>query len=151
MKIVFDTSVLIAALLATHRDHARAIVWLTAVSEGRVDGVVSVHGLGELWSVLTKLPVVPPISPTTARQVIEDVLARFEAVPVTVQICTEALDRCASKGLRSGAIFDALHLATAESIGATALLTFNERDFVRLAVPGSPAVVVPPDPPSVRI
>lgn len=47
MKIVFDTSVLIAALLATHRDHARAIVWLTAVSEGRVDGVVSVHGLGE--------------------------------------------------------------------------------------------------------
>ncbi|MEO7328042.1 MAG: type II toxin-antitoxin system VapC family toxin [Minicystis sp.] len=151
MKIVFDTSVLVAAVLATHRDHARAVVWLTAVSEGRVDGVVSVHGLGELWSVLTKLPVVPPISPTTARQVIEDVLAQFEAVPVTVQICAEALDRCTSKGLRSGAIFDALHLATAESIGATALLTFNERDFLRLAATESPPIVVPPDPPLVKI
>jgi predicted nucleic acid-binding protein len=151
MKVAFDTSVLVAAVLTTHRDHARAVVWLTAVSEGTVDGVVSVHALGELWSVLTKLPVTPPISPTTARQVVDDVLARFEAVPLTVRIYGEALDRCTSKGLRSGAIFDALHLATAESVGATMLLTFNERDFVRLAVAGSPPVVVPPDPPLVRI
>lgn len=27
MKVAFDTSVLVAAMLATHRDHARAVLW----------------------------------------------------------------------------------------------------------------------------
>ncbi len=31
MKIAFDTSVLVAAMISTHRDHARAVVWLNAV------------------------------------------------------------------------------------------------------------------------
>ncbi len=150
MKIAFDTSVLVAAVLSTHRDHARAVVWLSAVSTGALEGVVSVHALGELWSVLTKLPVSPPISATMARETVNDVLTRFEAEPLTLQIYREALDRCTSKGLRSGAIFDALHLATAEATGAAALLTFNERDFARLSGPGSPPIVVPPDPPAVR-
>src|SRR5690349_16924355 len=116
MKVAFDTSVLVAAMLATHRDHARAAIWLSAVSSGALEGVVSVHVLGELWSVLTKLPVSPLISPSSANQAVNEVLARFEAAPLTLQIYRDALDRCTSKGLRSGAIFDALHLATAESV-----------------------------------
>lgn len=67
-----------------------------------------------------------------------------------MQIYRDALDRCTSKGLRSGAIFDAVHLATAEAAGAEALVTFNERDFVRLSVAESPPIVVPPDPPAIR-
>ena len=149
MKVAFDTSVLVAALVSSHRHHAHAIVWLSAVSEGALDGVVSVHALSELWSVLTKLPVSPPISPTTAREAIGDILARFETVSLTVQIQAEAIERCASKGLRSGAIFDAIHLATAEAAGAGALLTFNERDFTRLSVAASPRIMVPPNPPAI--
>jgi predicted nucleic acid-binding protein len=151
MKVAFDTSVLVAAVLSSHRDHERAVAWLSAVSAGQLDGVVGVHVLGELWSVLTKLPVSPPISPRMAREAVNDVLNRFEAKPLTVQIYREAIDRCTSKGLRSGAIFDALHLATAEAAGAEALLTFNERDFVRLSVAESPPIVVPPDPPAIRL
>ena len=86
-----------------------------------------------------------------ARQAVNDVLTWFEAVPLTVQIYREALDRSTSKGLRSGAIFDALHLATAEAAGVAAILTFNERDFARLSVTESPPIVVPPDPPAVRL
>ncbi len=149
MKVAFDTSVLVAATLSTHRDHARAVVWLNAISTGEIDGIISVHALGELWSVLTKLPVSPPISARTAHEVINDLQARFDAVPITVEIYRDALDRCASKGLRSGAIFDALHLATAEAAGATVLITFNERDFTRLTVATSPPIIVPPDPPAV--
>lgn len=151
MKVAFDTSVLVAALHAPHRDHARAIVWLDAISTGALSGTISVHALSELWSVLTKLPVSPPISARTAREVIDDVQARFEAVPLTVQIYRQALLRCASRDLRSGAIFDALHLATAEAAGATALITFNERDFTRLLTADSPVIIVPPDPPAVVV
>lgn len=149
MKVAFDTSVLVAAVLSAHRDHARAVVWLGAVSAGTLDGVVSVHALGELWSVLTKLPVLPPIPPGMAREAVTDVISRFEVAPLTVQLCRDAIDRSTSKGLRSGAIFDAIHLVTAEASGVAALVTFNERDFARLSVTGSPPIVVPPDPPAV--
>lgn len=111
MKVAFDSSVLVAAMVSTHRDDARAVVWLDAVSTGAVQGVVSVHALGELWSVLTKLPVSPPISPKKAREAVDEVLTRFATEPLSVQIYRDALDRCTSKGLRSGAIFDAVHLA----------------------------------------
>ena len=60
MKVAFDTSVLVAATLSTHRYHARAVVWLHSIPAGALEGIVSVHALGELWSVLTKLPVSPP-------------------------------------------------------------------------------------------
>jgi predicted nucleic acid-binding protein len=151
MKVAFDTSVLVAALLATHRDHARALVWLGAVASGAIEGVVSVHALGEVWSVLTKLPVSPPVAPAAARLAVGDIISRFDTAPLTTAIYVEALDRCSQRGLRSGAIFDALHLATAETVGAAALLTFNERDFTRLSLPGGPSIVVPPDPPAVTL
>ncbi len=151
MKVAFDTSVLVAGLLSAHRDHGRAAVWLEAVSTEKLSGVVSVHALGEVWSVLTKLPISPPISPKMARDTILAILRQFEAVPITVAIYENALERCSSKGLRSGAIFDALHLVTAEAIGATAIVTFNERDFARLSVGSSPQVIVPPAPPAVVV
>jgi len=151
MKVVFDTSVLVAGLLAAHRDHARAAVWLEAISTEKLSGVVSVHALGEVWSVLTKLPISPPISPKMARDAVLAMLRQFEAVPVTVEIYEHALERCSLKGLRSGAIFDALHIVTAEATGAVAIITFNERDFARLSVGSSPKVIVPPDPPAIVI
>lgn len=151
MKVAFDTSVLVAATHSTHRDHGRAIVWMDAISTGALHGIICVHAMGELWSVLTKLPISPPISAKMAREVIDGIEARFEPIPLTLQIYRDALDRCAIKGLRSGAIYDALHLATAESAGVAAFVTFNEQDFKRLAVSNSPRIIVPPDPPAVKI
>lgn len=62
-----------------------------------------------------------------------------------------AVERCATLGLVSGAIFVALHVVSAERWGADAILTFNESDLVRLSLPTSPRVVVPPDPPAVTL
>jgi predicted nucleic acid-binding protein len=151
MKVAFDTSVLVAATLSSHRHHPRAVVWLDAVSAGDIRGVVSVHALGEVWSVLTKLPITPPIAPADARRTVRDIVARFEVVPLTARVYDDALDRCCTRGLRSGAIFDALHLVTAESAGADTMLTFNSRDFTRLSAVSVPAIVEPPDPPAVAL
>jgi hypothetical protein len=53
--------------------------------------------------------------------------------------------------IASGVVFDALHLVTAEEVGAAATLTFNEADFVRLIDATSPPIRVPPDPPAVTL
>jgi predicted nucleic acid-binding protein len=78
-----------------------------------------------------------------------EILVAFEVVPLTIALYVAALDRCSSRGLRSGAIFDALHLAAAEAGGAEAVLTFNMGDFTRLSAAGGPRIVEPPDPPAI--
>jgi hypothetical protein len=53
--------------------------------------------------------------------------------------------------LKSGVIFDALHLIEAERTGADAFSTFNPSDVERLAASSKPRIVVPPDPPSTQL
>jgi len=48
------------------------------------------------------------------------------------EACRESLRRVGSLGLRSGVIYDALHLASAEAAGCDSLYTFNLKDFRRL-------------------
>jgi predicted nucleic acid-binding protein len=149
VRVAFDTSVLVAALVASHLHHARALPWLHAVAGGTLDGVVDAHTLGELWSVLTRLPLSPPIDGRSARASVLHVREQFEVLTLAPQVYLDAMDRCASKGLRSGAVFDAIHLAAAEAAGVGALVTFNLVDFSRLAMPASPRILAPPDPPAV--
>ncbi len=60
--------------------------------------------------------------------------------------CTGAA-RCSARAVRSGAIYDALHLISAETENCDLLLTFNLDDFVRLSEPDGPRIIAPPDPP----
>jgi hypothetical protein len=55
--------------------------------------------------------------------------------------------RCSDRGLRSGAVYDALHLVAAERWGADLFLTFNTHDFTRMALAPGPRIAAPPDPP----
>jgi predicted nucleic acid-binding protein len=146
VKTAIDTSVLVAAHFAAHAHHNTAVDWMGVVTGGRVRGIVTVHALAEVWSVLTKLPITPRIDPTAARQVVAEVASGVEVVSLSQALYHEALDRCVGCGARSGAVFDALHLAAAEHAGADLVLTFNERDFVRLAMPGTPRILSPASP-----
>lgn len=151
MRVAFDTSVLVAALTEKHEHHQRAVIWLEAVSNGRVEGIASWHAISEVYAVLTRLPLVP--RPST-RQVEEVVLRLKETLTLkepTPAIYRAALLRAAEGGIRSGGIFDAIHLVTAERFGAELLLTFNLDDFQRMAHPESPRIVAPPDPPALRV
>jgi hypothetical protein len=53
--------------------------------------------------------------------------------------------------LKSGAVYDALHLVEAEREGASILLTFKRDDLTRLVDNEHLAIVVPPDPPSTDV
>jgi predicted nucleic acid-binding protein len=149
MLVAFDTSVLVAAQIASHRHHARALPWLRAVADGALEGMVNAHALAEVWSVLTKLPLSPPLDGRTAQAATLRIREKFRVLAMTPDIYEEAILRCTSRALRSGAIYDALHLVNAERNAARAVLTFNESDFIRLALPDSPRIVVPPEPPAI--
>lgn len=146
-RLAFDTSVLVAALVEPHPLHRRAMPWLEAVGRGEAAGECTTHALAETWSVLTRLPIDPAIAPPLATVAVERLAGLLSVVEVSREAYRRAMQRCAERGLRSGAVFDAVHLVCAEISGADALVTFNPADFTRLAAGGTPAVIVPPDPP----
>ena len=56
MKVLLDTSVLVAAVLEMHEAHGRAFTALDRVQQGRDQGVVSAHSLAEVYAILTRVP-----------------------------------------------------------------------------------------------
>ncbi|MBS0261361.1 MAG: PIN domain-containing protein [Planctomycetes bacterium] len=63
MKMLLDTSVLVAGMLSDHAHHSVAWPWLERAKAGAFEFVVAGHSLAELYAVLTKLPRRPRISP----------------------------------------------------------------------------------------
>lgn len=151
MRIAFDTSVLVAALIEPHPHHERAVTWLEEAATERLSGECTWHAVAETWSVLTRLPLQPPVSPAMADSAVTRVLERIDAVTIDGTVYLRAMRRCSDRGLRSGALFDALHVASAEERRVDGLVTFNRGDFERLITDESPPIIVPPDPPEVRL
>lgn len=143
MRVLFDTSVVVPALVGSHPRHARSLAWLAAVSRGKAEGVMSWHGMAEAWAVLTRLPLQPAISAATARLLLERVERAVSLRGPDRKIYQGALERCVSLGLRSGAVFDAIHMVTAEAASAEVLLTWNVQDFLKLGTSARVQIVTP--------
>lgn len=144
MKVAFDTSVLVPALVPPLPDHDAAYAWVRAAQEGRFDGIMSWHAFAETWSVLTRIPNLRPApTPAAARESLASLEKVIRRRPLGAAAYQAAVDRCVERGLRSGAIFDALHLICAENEGADVLVTANLDHFERLAVTGGPRIVSP--------
>ena len=148
-SVLFDTSVLVAASVAAHPHHARARVWVEAARKGRLKMVIASHGLAETWATLTAMPLEPRLTGEQARRIVDGLRGLATIATAGGDVTMAASARCAELGLRSGAVYDALHVAVAPK--ADVLLTFNVRDFERLVQPDGPRVVVPPDPPRVSL
>lgn len=140
---------MVPALVQAHPFHPRAFVWLQAAYAGTIEGIVTWHGIAETWSVLTRLPLSPPISARLAESLLETLRTKFAVLSVSAKAYKDAIRRASEKSVRSGALFDALHLVTAEQAKASVLVTFNQGDFERLSKLGGPRIIVPPDPPHV--
>ena len=145
MKVAFDTSVIVAAVVEAHPQHARASWWLR--SSGGLERVAAWHAYAEAWAVLTALPIEPRLSGNVAAAVLDRVRSIIRFVPPRAATYPDAVARCNARSLRSGAVYDALHLVSAEKEAAELLLTFNVTDFTRMAEPGGPRIIAPPNPP----
>ena len=80
MRVLLDTSVLVAAMVEAHPAHAEALPWVQRVRDGTDIGLVAAHSVAELYAVLTTLPVEPRIPPESARHLIETILGKRHLV-----------------------------------------------------------------------
>lgn len=142
MKVFFDTSVLVAAVVDQLVQHKRAFSYFSArLDEGHICAC-STHVLAECYATLTAMPLPRRVQPEEARLLIEtNFVGKLTIVDMGIEDYRESLVRVAGLGLRSGVVYDALHLGCAEKAGYECLVTFNAKDFERLKPRGLNVVV----------
>ena len=143
MRVLFDTSVLVPAVVDQLANHEAALDALLSCTAGANAGYCSTHALAECYATLTALPLRRRVLPVEARQLVEEsLLARLTAVPLTRNDYIDAIRRVSHSGLASGVVYDALHVCCAERIPVDRILTQNLADFKRLR-PAGIAVMAP--------
>lgn len=144
MRALFDTSVLVAALIPDHPMHGRSFPWLRRAQAGEIEFLVAAHSTLELYSVLTRLPVTPRIGPAAARRLASaNVTKPARSVALSSTDYRRLLDHVAELGLAGGVVFDALVARAAERSGAERLLTLNPSDFERVWPEGIEVITLP--------
>jgi predicted nucleic acid-binding protein len=144
MKEFLDTNVLVAACVAGHEHHARALPVVQKVHDGGAEGFVSAHSLLEAHAILTRLPRAPRISPLQASALIaENIVKHFSIVALTGGEYSDLSLRLGENNTAGGRAHDLLHLACAEKCGADRFHTFNVRDFAQIAGPLAGKITAP--------
>jgi predicted nucleic acid-binding protein len=144
MKVFFDTSVLIAALIEKHEFHAAAAPWLDRVRGGEMQAAMATHSFAELYATLTRLPYNPRISPSVAWELIkENLQGAVEAISLSSDDYLATLIKSSSLGISGGTIYDALIALAAAKSNADKLLTFNPSHFKRVWPEGADRIQVP--------
>jgi predicted nucleic acid-binding protein len=128
-----DTSVAVALLVQTHREHSAVVHWWN----GR-EVALSGHALAETYSVLTRLPGDLRLAPADAARLInERFVEPFVIGPEAARHLPDTLSRL---GISGGAVYDALVALAALEHGAT-LATRDRRAKVTYDVVGVDVVV----------
>ncbi len=133
MKAFFDSSVLVAAFYREHVHHEASLAIIRTATKRTA--FCAAHTLAEIYSVMTRLPVRPRISPSQGLLFIESIRERFTNVALNDREYFEVIASAAERGIAGGKIYDALILRCAEKVKAEAIYTWNLADFRQLATP----------------
>jgi len=133
MNILLDTSVLVAAMVETHSAHETAFQCLRRMKNGEENGFAAAHSLAESFSVLTRLPVEPRISPAIALELIQNnVIDICTIVPLTAEDYKAVISHLSKRGLSGGVTYDALIVHAGIKAGVDRIITLNQKDFRRV-------------------
>lgn len=132
MRVLFDTSVIVAALLPKHPSHIQCFAQLRAAELAQIQGYLSTHSLAEIYSVITRMPSQPRVSPHEAQMLIDGCLQYLEAVSLEIADYQAAIACMIRINLAGGGVFDALIAQAALKVSVDQLLTLNPSHFSRL-------------------
>lgn len=128
-RYLCDTNCLVAALCAWHQHHERT---LSEFDHRMADGqelILAAHSLAETYAVLTRLPPPNRLRGKDALALIEENWAGNPVVHLTGRDTWRALRDARQLGVVGGQTYDALIAASALKARATALVTWNVRNF----------------------
>ena len=144
MKVLFDTAVLVAAIVEAHPAHERALPWLARSRSGDVEALVCAHSAAETFAVLSTLPLSPRIGPGLARQLVQkNVLTGSRVVTLATRDYEAVIDDLGDLGVAGGAVYDALIARAAAKAHADLLLTLNPKHFLRVWPSGAKRIQAP--------
>ncbi|MCI0681345.1 MAG: PIN domain-containing protein [Gemmataceae bacterium] len=133
MRVLLDSSTLIASLLPDHVHHSVAHAWLSQAKARAFQLVVSGHSIAEVYSVLTRMPRTPRISPAVAWQLLSDNVTGFaEIVTLTGADYVALVNDLSMRGIVGGPVYDAIIAKAAELGQVDKLVTLNEADFLKV-------------------
>jgi predicted nucleic acid-binding protein len=124
----FDTSVLIPAFYKFDPNHHSSALALRSCS--REDSFCALRILGEVYAVLTGLPLRSRFTGADGIAVIEQIRAKLTIVSLSEDDYVSAL-QSVSLTIVGGAAYDALIAQCVVKAQADVLLTWNTRDFTR--------------------
>jgi predicted nucleic acid-binding protein len=137
MSIVFalDTSCVIPLLSSWHEFHARTKQDYETRRARRERLVIPVHVLLESFAVLTRMPV--RLSPADAQRLLEaSFYETAEIAALSGGAAWTTIQDLSLRDMGGGIAHDAAIARTAFDAGASVLLTWNAKDFLRVAPPG---------------
>jgi predicted nucleic acid-binding protein len=144
VKVLFDTSVLVAAMVERHPLHERSLGWLERAHRGTLEYLVASHSLAELYAVLSSYPTRPRLTPGIAAKLVYDNVAVLATVvPLTAADYASVVRSVAELALSGGVVYDGLVAHAARKTNADRLVTLNPRDFLRVWPEGHSVITVP--------
>jgi predicted nucleic acid-binding protein len=144
MRVLLDTSVLLAGMVEGHGRHQEALPWLQRVKSHELVGVIAAHSLTELYAILTALPLRVRISPAAAWQLIqENLLEDFEAVALSETEYYTALRALSLSGGVGDAVSEALIARVAAKAEVDCLVTLHPEEFQRVWPQGAAKIREP--------
>jgi len=133
MRILFDTSVLLAALLQSHPIHGLVLPWLKQAQIREIDGIIGAHTLAELFNKLTSVPMPRPVRVDEAQAMLKDGVEKyFQIVHLDASDYFAVIDKLAARNLAGGIIYDALILRAGMKANVDRILTLNPSHFRRI-------------------
>jgi predicted nucleic acid-binding protein len=144
VKALFDTSVLVAAMVEGHPRHPEAFAWLERAHAHRLDAFVCAHSLAELYAVLSTYPARPRLSPELVNRLIrENVTSLAKIVSLSRSDYSLVVETLSAAGQPGAVIYDALIARAAQKARVDRLLTLNPRDFLRVWPDGAAIITAP--------
>ncbi|MHB8339309.1 MAG: type II toxin-antitoxin system VapC family toxin [Ignavibacteriaceae bacterium] len=133
MKILFDSSVLIAAFVESHPKHKSALSFLMKAKNKEFQLLVSSHTILEIYSVLTSAPFKPKITPMVAKQLIENNIKNIaKTIYLTDEDYFKIVEKMSKSNFSGGIVYDAIVVECALNAKVDEILTLNSKDFLRL-------------------
>lgn len=133
MKVIFDSSVLIAAFVESHPKHKSALSFLMKAKNKEFELFVSAHTILEIYSILTSAPFKPKISTVIAKKLIENnIKALARIIYLSDKDYFNIVDKMCDLGFKGGIVYDAIIVECALNSKVDEILTLNPKDFLRL-------------------